>query len=46
MKKIYLLAGLLVGTSSLFAQRVGNNPMASASKNTHAVANKSIGDGF
>ena len=40
MKKIYLLAGVLLGTSSLFAQRVGNSPMASASKNTHAVAKK------
>ncbi len=40
MKKIYLLAGVLVGTSSLFAQRLGNIPMVSASKNTYAVANK------
>lgn len=40
MKKIYLVAGLLVGTSSLFAQRLGNIPMVSASKNTYAVTNK------
>jgi hypothetical protein len=43
MKKIYLLAGVLVGTSSLFAQRLGNIPMVSASKNTYVVANKAQG---
>lgn len=43
MKKIYLLAGVLVGTSSLFAQRVGNIPMVSASKNTYVVAKKAQG---
>jgi hypothetical protein len=40
MKKIYLLAGVLVGTSSLFAQRLGNIPMVSASKNAYSVNHK------
>lgn len=42
MKKVYLLAGLMIGTGSLFAQRLANNPTvsASASKNTVSFASK------
>lgn len=40
MKKVYLLAGLLIGTGSLFAQRIANNPTVSASKNTFSVPTK------
>lgn len=40
MKKVYLLAGLLIGTGSAFAQRLANNPMVAASKNTVSYVTK------
>ncbi len=53
MKKVYLLAGLMIGTTSVFAQKIGNNPTVAASKSTmsvatpkkgHAVTTKAEGD--
>lgn len=40
MKKIYLLTGAIIASTSLFAQRLANTPMVAAAKSTNSVSLK------